>query len=296
VGDVSASVPAGSHVEQAYLFSSKIFGASANIPDVTIGGTTYSGAQWTGLGVVNGLQAYRTDVTAQMQTAIGGGGALPFNFSVTENTDNGGTDGEVLAVVYSNPAETERTIALLDGFSSQSGDSVTINFSSPLAHVGDPGFESQLSLGIGYSYQEFGGNQRSIIDGNGRRLTSSAGGEDDGTHANGGLITVGGLGDSTANPDPLAAPVNERTDDELYDLGQGNSANPAPFLSNGLNSYTFVTSNPSFDDNIFLLGVNITAQSGVNKPPPGVPDAGSTASLLGLGLLGLLAAKKRIAR
>ena len=54
---------------------------------------------------------------------------------------------------------------------------------------------------------------------NGRRLTTSAGGQDDGASANGALITVGGIGDSTANPsDPDALPTSARDDDERYDL------------------------------------------------------------------------------
>lgn len=293
VGTVSAYVPLGSTVQKAFLFSSNIWGAG-HTPNISLAGTTYSGAAWTDLGNPNNIKAWSTDVTSQMQTAIGGGSAVQFDFSVRELSANSSTDGEVLAIVFSNPGMTERTIAFLAGASDQSGDTTTINFSSPLTGVGSVGFEALISLGIGYSAQ--GSGQYSIIDGNSRRLTSSAGGQDDGTLANGGLITAGGLGDNPSNPDPFAAPNGPRTDDELYDLGQGNSANSNPFLSNGLSSYSFDTSNPSHDDNIFFMGVNVTARAGVNvpPPPPGVPDAGGTAMLLALALAGLVGVRRRL--
>jgi hypothetical protein len=297
VGTVSAVVPVGSTVQKAMLLSSTIYGAS-HTPDIDLAGTTYSGAAWSYLGETGSIKAYSTDVTAQMQAAIGGGSASTFNFSVRELSNNSSTDGEILAIAYSNPGSQERTIAFLTGASQQAGDTTTINFSSPLADVGQPGFEALISLGIGYSYQQGNTGQRSIVDGNGRRLTSAAGGEDDGTSENGGLITVGGLGDSPTNPDPSLIPTNPRDDDELYDLGQGNSADPTPFLSNGLTTYSFFTQNPSFDDNIFFMGLNITARAGINEPPPppdnGVPDAGSTALLLSLGTLALGAIRRRL--
>jgi hypothetical protein len=294
VGIVQASVPVGSTVEKAFLYSS--LWDVPTVPTVNFDGTVYSGAAWTPLGVNNGfLQAFRTDVTAQVAAKVGGGSGSRFDFSVNSESPTGDIDGEVLVVVYKNPAEVERTIAVLDGFSASGGDSTTINFSSPLTEVGNPGFEALLSLGIGFGHQPAG--QFSIVDGDGRRLTSSAGGEDDGAGANGALITAGGLDDSPANPDPFAAATNPRTDDELYDLGQGNSADSNPFLSNGLLSYGFNTSNPSGDDNIFFMGLNITARAGVNQPPPpppdGVPDAGSTALLLGLGVMGMAALRRK---
>lgn len=290
VGTVSAVVPAGSTIVKAFLYSSQLNTTTANTPDITLDGTTYSGAAWTSLGANNAslpLLAWRTDVTSQMQSAIGSGGG-PFSFTVRENSLNTSTDGEVLAIVYSNPAEATRSIAFLDGFSASGGDTATINFSSPLSGVGTPGFEALLSLGIGFGHQP--GDQFSRVDAGGRRLTSSAGGEDDGIGENGGLITVGGIGDSSDNPDPNASPTSVRTDDELYDLGKGNSVDSTPFLSNGLTSFTFNTVNPSGDDNIFFLGVNITAEGA--SVSTGVPDAGASIALLGLSFAGLAAFRR----
>jgi hypothetical protein len=293
VGNLQAVVPTGSTVVKAYLYSAQ-YGGSGFTPDVTVGGTNYSGGVWTNLGVNNGYEtAWRTDVTSQMMTAIGGGSASPFLFDVHENVGNSSTDGEVLAIVFSNPAiASTHTVAFLDGTAPSSGATTTIHYASPLSGVGGSGFSEQMSLGIGFSYQN-SVPQYSTVDVNGRRLTTSAGGSDDGIEANGGLITVGGIGDSTANPpDPYfvggSTGDTTRYDDELYDLGQGNSVNSSPFVANGDLSTTIVTSNTSLDDNIFFLGLNVTAQATVNQ----VPDATGTAVLLLLAIVGLGLATK----
>jgi hypothetical protein len=210
-----------------------------------------------------------------------------------------GTDGEILAIAYSNPADPTVTIAFLDGSLSSTGATTQIHYVSPLTGVGS-GFSEEMSIGDGFSYQDFATQQYSQIDVNGRRLTTSAGGDDDdvgggadGSGQNGDLITVGGIGDSTANPaDPFATPTTNRSDDELYDLGQGDAANSTPFVSNGDTSTTITTVNPSNNDNIFFLGLNITAVATVSN---GVPDTASTAALLALGLaaMGYASLRKR---
>ena len=294
VGTLSAFVPLGSTVEQAFLYSSKYSNLST-LPNVTLQGTTYSGSDWTALGVNGFLQAYRTDVTAQMQALIGGGSAAMFNFSVTENVDNGGTDGEVLAIVYSNPAEQYRTIAFLDGFASSAGDTTTVNFAGPVDTTA-AGFEALMSLGIGYGYQP--SDQSSNVDisiGN-RRITSSAGGQDDGQSTDGALITVGGIGDNASNPlNPNAGPnVNHRYDDELYNLAYGAGTDTTnPYLTNGTTSFDLRTANPSGDDIVFFIGINVTAEAGVNEPPSAVPEPASLALWGGVGIVGLVIARRR---
>ncbi len=260
VGNIDAFVPVGSTIQRAFLYSS----LTANfVPTVNFDGTTYSGASWTNLGSTSvGLTAYRADVTAQVAAKVGSGSASNFIFSVLSEANNSGTDGEALAIVYSNPNEAERTIAFLDGFTNPAGDTTSVNLSSPLtsAQLTDPNFEALLSLGIGFSFQTNGTQQFSTVNINGTRLTSAAGGQDDGT-ASGGLITLGGIGDSPTNPlDPLARPTNPRSDDELYSLKS--------LLAAGNTQIRIDTTNPSNDDNIFFAGINITARAGVNAPPP----------------------------
>lgn len=261
VGTINVEVPSGSTVEHAFLYSTT--SGKIPAPTVNLDGTVYSGADWTALGITSvELQAYRVDVTAQIAAKVGSGGGT-FEFVVESESSTRNVDGEVLAVVYSNPTEKIRTIGFLDGFSATTGDDVTINFAEPLEDVGTADFEAFFSVGIGFSFQP--GSQVSHINifGNGERLTSSAGGQDDGIGSDGGLITVGGLGDSTDNPvDPNAPATDTRTDDELYNL--------EPFLSNGDTSFRVETINPSNDDNIFLMAINITAIAGVDQPPPDV--------------------------
>ena len=70
------------------------------------------------------------------------------------------------------------------------------------------------------------------------------------------------------------------------------AADSTPFVSNGDTSTTITTVNPSDNDNIFFLGLNITAVATVSN---GVPDTASTAALmaLGLGALGYASLRKR---
>lgn len=133
---------------------------------------------------------------------------------------------------------------MLYGALSPTGDHYDVELADPIA-LDDPDTRLEMSLGISYSFQTGGIQQFSQIDVNGNRLTTSAGGEDDGMARNGGLITVGGRGDSVANPsNPTSRPNHPRSDDELYDL--------RPFVDNGDTNVQVATSNPSRDDNVFL--------------------------------------------
>jgi hypothetical protein len=288
VGTVQAVIPLGSTIEKAFLYSAK-YTNLGTLPTVELDGTTYGPAAWTPLGVNLFLQAYRADVTTQMQARLNGGSAAPVNLSVRELSDNVGTDGEVLAIVYRNAAEQERTIAFLDGFASSAADTTTVNFANPV-NTGVPGFEALLSLGIGFGFQPAGQfSTVDYVDVGSRRLTSSAGGQDDGGGFNGGLITVGGIGDSPTNPNPAASDAGgPRTDDELYNLALGNSANAAPFLTNGTTSFDLNTSNPSNNDLVFFVGINVTARAGVDQPPPSadVPEPAAILVWCVLGMLG----------
>ncbi len=276
-------VPPGSIVIGAFLYSGIALGPPASAgttPTVVLDGVTYGPAQFTPLPFVPfpppsgaGMQAFRADVTSQVTARVGSGSGTPFTFRInSENTPLGSITGEVLAVVYSNPAELERTIILLDGGARTAGDSFTINLDQPLNPT-VPGFEALLSLGIGFSADTFA--QVTLVDVNSRRLTSSAGGGNDG----GRLITVGGIGDSPLNP---VNPFLFSPEDELYNLALGNGVDPSPFLAAGIGSITVTTVNPSGDDHLFFAGLNIVTPAGAVIPEP------STLTLLGVGALGLI--------
>lgn len=289
VGILDAFIPANSTVEAAFLYSSLF---SNNVtPTVVFDGTTYGSNDFVALGRNGYLQAFRADVTSQVASKVGSGGGL-FNFTVNSENPNSNTDGEILSVVFSNPSEQERTIAFLDGFSNSAGDTTTVNMAKPL-DMTTPDFEALLSLGIGFGYQP--SSQFSTVDIYGRRLTSSAGGQDDGGPFNGGLITVGGLGDSPSNPaNPYAAPTGPSSDDELYNLALGNGVDSNPFLTQGATSFRIDTRNPSGDDNLFFVGINITAKAGVNgEPPQDIPEPASLLGLLTAGALGVAFLKRK---
>lgn len=298
VGTVQAYVPVGSTVERAFLYTSMV--PSSTLTSVTLDGTLLNAGAFADVGSnPYGLRSYRADVTSLVSSKVGGGSASRFDFTLNAENPNSSVDGNVLVVVYSNATESERTIALLDGASNAAGDSFTVNLGAPLADPTTPGFEALFSLGIGYSYQ-VGDSQFSYVDVAGRRLTSWAGGEDDGGSFNGGLITAGGLDDDPANPaNPNSSPVgNFRYDDELYNLALGNSLNSAPFLTAGMTSFIVNTQNPSGNDNIFFAGLNLTARAGVNQPPPPPTDGAvpepSTYGLMGAAALLAFVARRRM--
>jgi cysteine-rich repeat protein len=88
---------------------------------------------------------------------------------------------------------------------------------------------------------------------NGARLTSFAGGFDDGFPQNGGLLTVGGYNDSNDNPgNPFGEDFND-PDDELYNL--------VPFLVEGDDEVDVRTVNTSNDDIIFFAAIFSTIPS-----------------------------------
>ena len=216
------------------------------------------------------LSTARGDVTSQVAAKVGSGGGVT-NFVI--DNDPGSLDGVALVVIYSNPSLPVSTIAVLDGESKFEGDSFNFNFSTPL-ETDRPGFSATLAVGSGYSFQGVdghacGGGQASFITVNSQRVSSCAGNYDDGLGNNGALITVGGVGDSIANPDPMA--TNTGTDDELYDL--------VPFLHNGDGSITVETKNESHNDNLFVAVLKVTQVTGVEKTVPvAQPDSASVPS------------------
>jgi hypothetical protein len=248
------------------------------------------------------LQTYRADVTSIVAPLVNGAPGLTL-IPITALTINPGSTGLALVVVFSSPGlDPSQSVAILDG--GQGGPAVqttAFGLANPLDKT-MPGFNAVLSLGILFSDQDVLGHacgqnpsfaQFSTVDVNGTRLSSCAGGADDGALNNNSLITTGGVGDSMANPsDPFCQAGNSQcttTDDELYGI--------ASFLNQGVTQVSITMSNPSNNDSIFLAILQITGAQGPlpppppPPPPPGVPGP-ATLTLLGVGLLGLIAANR----
>jgi hypothetical protein len=248
-GSLQADIPTGSSIYRAWLYA-------ASTPSGTLASSVSFGGQSVSMVTINndnGGRVTRGEVTSIVSAALASP-STPYSFAVTKPS---GTEGVALAVIYSNPSEPNRTIALLDGGALPAGESATFSFASAI----DPttaGFEATLALGIAFSYQgsigshNCGTGQVSNVDINGTRLTSCAGSADD-SAAGGGLITVGGVGDSTDNPPTPGG--SGGNDDELYNL--------VPLLHAGDTALTVSTVNPSNDDYIFLAGITITARASV---------------------------------
>lgn len=272
-GVISASVPAGSTVVAAYLYTSA-FSTGA------VGGTFNSSVidYAANLGVNAGiLNAWRADVTNLVKPVIDGGAGGIYNFDITESSSY--QDGSALVVVYSNGALGVSSIGILDGFSASTGDSTSINFAEPLDPSG-VGFKAEMMLGIGFSCC---GSQYSTVKVNGQTLTNNAGNNDDGLQVdNGALITVGGFDDPLSPINPSYAEDHER-----YNLSS--------FIAKGDTKIVVDTLNPSNDDNIFLAVFNITGVAGFNEPPPPVDQvfAPATFPLVGSMVLLMLGLRRR---
>ena len=296
-GFLQSDVPINSIILKAFLYSSDVNGGGI-AGDVTLAGNFLASASGSLL-TPNASSANHVifDVTSIMKPLIEGTWGLQ-NHTISEG---GNTDGESLVIVYQN-ASTLGTAIIMDGELSQGGDTTTLNFANPYAS-GDV----IMSLASTFSFNGPPNNTGQVTNVDvttsstaARRLTSCAGGNDDGNFVaeNGFLLTVGGVGDSANNPDPNCA--GGAGDDELYNLGLGNSANATPFLQAGDTSISFRTDNPSNDDNVYGLFFTSTFQiskvdggaicggpNGPVCPPTNVPEPGGLA-LLGLGMLGLL--------
>jgi hypothetical protein len=275
-GVISASVPAGSTIVAAYLYSAT--NNTDTVPAVTLDGNLVSfGPAVSNATACCNLKSYRADVTSLVAAAINGGLGGIYDFNVNEGNETFSIDGEALVVIYSNPTLPEATVGLLDGFASVTGDTTNINFATPL-NPADPGFFAEMSLGISFSCCD---SQRSTIKVNDLLLTENAGNHDDGAQlSNGSLITVGGFDDALSSGGDSYA-----NDGERYDL--------ASFVTAGDTTIKVDTFNASQDDNIFFAGFYVSGKAGINEEPPTeVPEPGSMLLLL-LGVAALLFGRKR---
>jgi len=255
-GTIQVEKPAGATVKSAYMFAATmgISGYHLAAGDILIDGTpvTWDIADIPTNPPLNSFN-YMGDVTSIVKTKIDSAPAGRVDFTITEGPTES-IDGEILVVIFNDPNQaTDNTIVLLFGAQKQTGDDFNIGLGEPL-DLSDPEFAIDFSLGISFSFQP---GQNSIIDVNGARITSSAGGDDDGTGplANGELLTVGGLDDATTNPADPNGNGDTRYDDELYTL--------LPFVNTGDTQILVHSQNPSNDDNIFFAGLFIRSATAV---------------------------------
>ena len=266
--------------------------------DITLAGTPITFTQTVATNLPSGggnANTYLADVTSIVAPIVNAAPVGLVNLTVTEiAAKNPNIDGVVLAVVMNDPLNqpADNTVILLFGSQDPGGDNFTINLAQPINKMA-AGYALNMALGISFSAQppvitDGGGNPivpggAAILSNDGascgqnpayqsstvdvgtntrplQRMTSSAGGQDDGAYENGALITVGGIGDSTTNPpDPNASSttLGPRYDDELYNLD--------PFVNNGDSTINVRTINPTNDDNIFFtaffLGANALSES-----------------------------------
>jgi len=261
-GPINVQKSPGATVRQALLFAAST-GFTRYVPvngDVTLDGSPVS---WDSAHTIsNSISSYNVlaDVTSMVKPKLDAAQAGITAFTVAEPNNTFDIDGEILAVIFDDPTVTvNKSITLLYGAQNTTGDTFNVALTQPI-NKADPNQQLTFGLGISFGYQAPGVlDQYSLIDVNGSRLSSSAGGQDDCDQkyaaipdfpscGNGALLTVGGLGDSTSNPvDANATPQDAcvpRCDDELYDL--------MPFVASGDTSFTIHTVNPSNDDNIFF--------------------------------------------
>jgi len=265
-------------VRKAYLFAASTGETDFNPEggEVTLDGTPI---EWNSANTIsndiNSINA-EAEVTSLVKEQLNAAPAGDSEFTIAEGDSTYDMDGEILAVIFNNPNVIEpNSVTLLYGAQNPDGDSFNIGLAEPV-DKSNPSFALNLSLGISYGYQQQEVTEQfSIIHANGKLMTQMAGGQDDcakkyeatpefASCGNGELLTVGGIGDSTEDPNAnetlaeCAAENGEpvaRCDDELYSL--------LPFVENGETEVNFETDNPSDDDNIFFGAVETHANEAV---------------------------------
>ncbi len=280
IGTISVNKPAGATVRKAFLMSATtgFSGYKLVAGDVLIDGTDVFPWNIETPSSISSFN-YWKDVTSIVKPKIDAAGPGLVDFTITEgNTFS--IDGEVLAVIFDDPnVLQDGTIILLFGAQNVLGDTFSVTLGTPVDKT-NPAFGLDFSLGISFGAQGCAPGQFSQVDVNGVRLTTSAGGEDDGACANGELLTAGGIGDSNANPlNPFATDNGDpRQDDELYSL--------LPFVNNGDTGITVNTLNPSNDDNIFFAAFDVRANTARLGQIPEFPTVAlPMASIIGIMFL-----------
>jgi len=241
---------AGATVRAAYLAAASTGWSYYVIPDgeIQLAGT---GVTWSSV-IASSINSHNhwADVTGIVAPILNAAGAGITDLALYEGNTYP-VDGTALYVIFNDPSTSiTRTAVIAFGAQATTGDQFAIGFGQPVDM--EPTTVIEMGLAISYGYAR-GTCQTSYIDVNGQRFTSSAGGNDDGEDDNGALVTVGGVGNSRANPDdpmyndPCLYEDFTDYDDELYDI--------ASRVNDGDTGMSVTTFNPSGDDNIFAAHI-----------------------------------------
>ncbi len=267
-GLLELDLPAGSTVEQAYLYVVGN-GTAGSLLDRTVLLDLVPVITENLPDSVSTFWSARGDVTAQVRAKVGSNGGTT---SFVVGNDPTGIEGVALVAIYSNPNSPVTTITVYDGEQPFGASTLQVPLQFPV-DTSAADYQAILSLGIGFSFQ--GNNsdrdqcnptssQRFDVDVNATRLTSCAGHWDDGVGANGALITMGGFGDDLDTP--ITAPGR---DDELYDI--------SALIADGSTQVGFTFNQPSQDDYLFVkvLAINglRSGSSTADADGDGITDA-----------------------
>lgn len=256
--NLSVEKPAGAVVSGAYLVLASGFNFTGVPTRTTLEGTTvtFTHKAYEDRNPTFDFTNHLADVTDIVKPVIDAAPTGVSQVSIDYHLDFGSGSnfsGAALTVIFDDPNASNGTVIMNFGAMVSSGDCSTFNFPAIVAsNVG----ASTLSVGIGWS--SGGGDQISTISAaaNGRSsvvIANRAGGIEDGNN-----ITVGGVGDTSANP----TLGNFASDDEFYRVDQ--------LLSDGDTSLEICSVNGSADDNLFqsvlyLSGVIVAGSTPVGS-------------------------------
>ena len=220
---------------------------------------------------------FLADVTSLVKPGIDNASSGVINVPIGEGADYGKINGTSLIVIFDVGTGGDNTVIFMFGTTDPAGSTTTSNFSA----LGGSQLSGHfLSLGVSYSGQFDDFVQSSSIDltSSSRqgpaRLTSIAGGANDGQ-----LFTVGGVGDSTSNPQ--GAVWGTHTDDELYDISS--------FLASGDTSLAISSRNASGDDNLFQAIIYLKGVAAQGAAPVSAQSSNATVTFDSNGGSGSLA-------